>query len=156
AITAYNNATKRQNLFSQTDAVYTLSSGELRHTVVVGIELGRQLTDNFRNTGYFNNTATSSSVPFANPLVMTPVTWRQSATDADNHLKTDLAAAYAQDQIEFSRWLQAILGVRFDSFDLQYHNNRNGDYIGRRDNLVSPRAGLVYKPLTKVSIYGSY
>ena len=38
----------------------------------------------------------------------------------------------------------------------QYHNNRNGDTLGRVDNLVSPRAGIVFKPIAPVSIYGSY
>ena len=46
--------------------------------------------------------------------------------------------------------------MRFDRFDLQYHNNRNGDTLGRVDNLVSPRAGIVVKPITPLSIYGSY
>ena len=38
-------------------------------------------------------------------------------------------------------------GLRFDRFDLQYHNNRNGDTLARLDNLVSPRAGVVFKPV---------
>lgn len=156
ALTAYNNATKRQNGFSQTDLICLLSAGEVRHTLLGGIELGRQRTDNFRNTGYFNNTATALSVPYGNPLTTVPMTWRQSATDADNRLKADLAAAYVQDQIEFTHQWQAIVGMRFDSFDLQYHNHRNGDYLGRRDRLASPRAGLIFKPATKVSIYGNY
>ena len=52
--------------------------------------------------------------------------------------------------------LQLIGGLRVDRFDLQYHNNRNGDTLGRTDNLVSPRAGVVVKPMAPLSIYGSY
>ena len=109
--------------------------------LLLGAEVGRQWTDNFRNTGFFNNTATSILVPFDAPTIGTPVTFRQSATDADNHLGTNVAAAYVQDQVELSRHVQLVGGVRFDRFDLTYHNNRNGDTIGRIDNLVSPRAG---------------
>ncbi|MSU51736.1 MAG: TonB-dependent siderophore receptor, partial [Opitutus sp.] len=156
ALTAYNNATKRKNAFSQTDFIYATTTGKIRHTILSGVELGRQLTDNFRNTGYFNNTATSIAVAYANPTIATPVTWRQSATDPNNHLQTDLAAAYVQDQIEFTRQWQAIVGARFDSFDLRYHDHRSGATLGRRDGLVSPRAGLVYTPLAKVSVYGNY
>ena len=58
ALTAYNNATKRKNLFSQTDLTYTIFTGQIKHTILGGIELGRQLTDNFRKTGYFNNLST--------------------------------------------------------------------------------------------------
>jgi outer membrane receptor for monomeric catechols len=46
--------------------------------------------------------------------------------------------------------------VRFDRFDLTYHNNRNNDTLSRMDNLVSPRAGIVIKPVTDLSLYTSY
>ena len=156
ALTAYNNATQRRNIFSQTDLVYKTETGAIRHTLLGGFEVGRQRTENFRQTGFFNNTATSVSVAYDAPTITTPVTFRQNATDASNKLKLDLGAAYVQDQIEFTRQLQAIVGARFDSFDLDYRNRRTGETLRRRDSLVSPRAGLVYKPLPKVSIYGSY
>jgi catecholate siderophore receptor len=156
ALSAYNNATRRKNLFSQTDLTYVVSTGRVRHTLVGGAELGRQLTDNFRNTGFFNNTATSIQVPFDSPTVYTPVTFRQSATDADNHVKANLAATYLQDQIELSRYVQLIVGVRYDYFDLRFRNNRNGDQLRRIDNLVSPRVGVVVKPVERLSLYGNY
>ena len=156
ALTAYNNATKRKNLFSQTDLSYNVSTGQIKHTLVGGTELGRQLTDNFRNTGFFNNTSTTISVPYNDPTITTPVTFRQNATDADNHLKTNLAAAYLQDQMELSRYVQVVVGLRYDYFDLRFHNNRNGDNLRRIDNLVSPRVGVVVKPVTSLSLYGSY
>jgi catecholate siderophore receptor len=155
-LTAYNNATARLNVFNQTDLIYSFTTGRFKHTIVGGTEFGRQLTDNFRNTGFFNNASTSILVPYADSTITTPVTYRQSATDADNHLKTNLGAAYVEDQIVFSRYFQAIAGVRYDYFDLQYHNNRNGADLRRTDNLVSPRAGLIFKPVTSVSIYGNY
>ncbi len=156
ALTAYNNATQRKNIFNQTDFTYRVSTGGVRHALLGGVELGRQLTDNFRNTGYFNNTATSLAVPYANPSIATPVTFRQSASDADNHLKAEVGAIYAQDQIEFCQHWQAVAGLRFDAFSLDYFDNRTGEKLDRRDNLVSPRAGLIYKPLSSMSIYSSY
>ena len=95
-------------------------------------------------------------MPFSDTVIDTPVTFRQSATDADNHLKTNVAATYVQDQIDLSRHFQVIAGLRFDHFDLQYHNNRTGENLRRIDNLVSPRAGIVYKPITALSIYTNY
>jgi catecholate siderophore receptor len=156
AITSYNNATERLNIFNQTDLTYSMFTGRVHHTLLGGIEVGRQLTDNFRNTGFFNNTATSYLAPYANPTIYTPVTYRQSATDADNHIRTNVGAVYAQDQIELSRYFQVVTGVRFDHFDLQYHNNRDGLNLQRIDNLVSPRAGVIFKPVTALSIYGNY
>ncbi len=156
SLSAYNNATNRTNFFQQADLAYARSTGPLTHTFLVGAEAGRQLTDNFRNTGYFNNAVTSILAPFDSPTISTPVTFRQSATDADNHVITNVAAVFAQDQVAVSRQVQVIGGVRFDRFDLEYHNNRNGETLGRVDHLVSPRAGVVYKPVEPLSLYGSY
>jgi catecholate siderophore receptor len=155
-LTAYNNATRRRNLFNQTDLTYIASTGRIRHTFVGGVELGRQRTNNLRNTGFFNNTSTSVQVPYDNPTTSIPVTFRQNATDANNRLRLNLAATYFQDQIELSRYVQVIAGVRYDYFDLKFHNNRNGEDLRRIDNLVSPRLGVVVKPLTELSLYGSY
>jgi catecholate siderophore receptor len=156
ALTAYNNATDRANLFNQTDLTYTARTGDIRHVLLAGVEAGRQVTGNFRNTGYFGNTSTSIDVPFEDPTISTPVTFRQSAADADNHVRTTVAAAFVQDQIELSSNVQLLAGLRFDRFDLRYRNNRNGNVLDRVDRLVSPRAGVVYKPLRVVSVYGSY
>ncbi len=156
SISAYNNATRRRNIFNQTDLNYALSTGSVRHTFLFGAELGKQRTSNFRNTGFFNNTATSILVPISDPVVTVPVTFRQSATDADNHLSTNLAATYVQDQIELSRHVQIVTGVRFDYFDLQFHNNRTGENLRRMDRLVSPRIGVVVKPVMPLSVYGNY
>lgn len=155
-MTAYNNATARTNLFNQTDLTYLAATGSVRHTLLVGAEFGRQLTDNFRNTGFFNNSATSILVPLAAPMVTMPVTFRQSATDADNHIRTGLGAVYAQDQVALNAHLQIVGGVRLDRFALQYHDNRANATLTRPDNLVSPRAGVVVKPTAQLSVYGSY
>jgi catecholate siderophore receptor len=156
ALSAYNNATRRRNFFSQTDVTWNAATGRVRHTIVSGIEVGTQGTDNFKNTGYFSDRVTSISVPFADPAARTPVVFRQSATDADNHLRSLVGAAYAQDQVALTTRLLAIAGVRIDHFDLRYRNNRNGDELRRIDNVVSPRAGLVFKPAANVSLYGNY
>jgi catecholate siderophore receptor len=155
-LTSYNNATQRRNIFNQTDVTFDASTYRVKHSLLAGIEIGRQLTDNFRNTGFFNNTSTSISVPLAEPTISTPVTFRQSATDANNHLKTNLAAAYVQDQIEINRYLQFVTGIRFDYFDLSFHNNRTGDNLRRIDRLVSPRAGVIIKPVEALSLYANY
>jgi catecholate siderophore receptor len=156
ALTAYNNATHRKNLFDQTDLTFTAHAFGVKHTLVGGAEFGRQLTDNFRNTGYFNNTSTSIQVAFDDPVTSVPVHFRQSATDANNHLKLNLAAGYVQDQIEISRHIQVLAGIRYDHLGLTYHNNRNRDTISRIDRLASPRAGLVIKPIETLSLYTSY
>ena len=156
SISAYNNATKRRNLFNQTDVTFQASTGTVRHTFLAGAEIGRQLTDNFRRTGFFNNTTTSILAPLSDPEINTPITFRQNATDANNHIKTNLGATYVQDQVEINRYLQVVTGVRFDYFDLQFHNNRTNQDLRRTDRLVSPRAGVIVKPIDTMSIYVNY
>jgi catecholate siderophore receptor len=155
-MTAYNNATKRTNAFNQTDATYPVMTGRITHTLLAGVEFGSQLTDNLRNTGFFNNTSTSIAIPLANALITTPLAFRPNATDADNHLRTNVAAAYTQDQIDVSKAVKVVAGVRYDYFNLNYHDNRSGLDLSRPDNLVSPRAAVIYKPVEPVSLYGSY
>jgi catecholate siderophore receptor len=156
ALSTYNNATARTNVFNQTDLTYNRTIGRLRHTMLAGAELGRQQTANFRSTGYFNDVAASLLVPFDNPTIQVPVVYRQNATDADNHLRTIVAAGYLQDQVDVSRHFQLVGGLRFDRFDLKYHNNRSGATLTRPDNLVSPRVGLVFKPSHATALYSSY
>ena len=155
-LSAYNNASNRTNAFNQTDLTAQVSTGALQHTLLIGGEIGRQFTDNFRQTGFFGPTATSIQAPFDSPTIALPVAFRQTSTDADNHVQTNVAAVYAQDQVQVSPHLQAVGGLRFDRFDLQYRNNRNGDALERPDHLVSPRLGVIVKPIEPVSIYGSY
>lgn len=161
-IAAYNNATERTNIFSQTDLIFALNTGAIKHTFLTGIELGKQDTDNFRKTGYFINPAnpngaqvTSVQVPLVNPFA-TPIEFRQSATDADNESEAKIAAIYFQDQIEFTTQWQAILGVRYDQLNTDVMNNRNGDSFESSDDLISPRVGLIFKPIESLSLYSSY
>jgi len=159
AIAAYSNATTRENLFNQTDLVWKTTAFGMQHTVLAGAEFGRQVTDNLRKTGYFGapgSTTTSTNVPLANPTSTSPVEFRPSATDANNHGVAKVAAVYLQDQIEFSPHWQAIIGLRYDDFRADLHNNRNGSDFRSNDGLLSPRAGLVYKPVDSISLYASY
>ena len=159
AISAYNNQTDRTNLINQTDLNWEVSTGAIRHTLLAGVELARQETDNQRLTGYFTSlgaNVTSVQVPITDPRTRLPIEFRASASDADNHGVATTAAVYLQDQITLSPQWQAILGIRHDDFDVDFRNNRNGARISSRDGLVSPRAGLVYKPVEPLSLYASY
>ncbi len=78
------------------------------------------------------------------PTISLPVEFRQNATDADNHGVATVAAAYAQDQIALTSHLEAVVGLRFDSFDADVTNHRTGDRLQqpRRSPLAAGRAGL--------------
>lgn len=159
AISAYNNATARQNLFNQTDLIVSAQTGRFRHTLLLGTEFGRQETVNFRQTGFFPTlgaNVTSYSAPLTSPTISVPVDFRQNATDADNHGVATLGAAYAQDQLALSRHVEIVIGLRFDRFRNDFTNNRTAAEFASDDGLLSPRLGLIYKPAGLLSLYGSY
>jgi len=156
SLSAYNNAHRRANIFNQTDLIYLTRSGPIAHTFLLGAEIGRQITDNFRNTGYFNDSATTLIVPVAAPTTLVPVSFRQNATDADNHVKATTRSIYVQDQLEVTEYVKLITGVRYESFSLRYHDNRSGATLTRNDAMPSPRFGLVIKPSEEASLYASY
>ena len=158
SLQGYNSATDRTNLFNQTDVTAVITRGTMRHTLLVGTEFAIQRTDNLRNTAYFGatgSTTTSLSVPFERPTVQAPVTFRASSSDADGRTTLATRALYAQDQIDIDSHVQAVLGLRLDDLALDYVNRRNNQRLRRTDRLVSPRAGLVIKPVLPLSIYGS-
>lgn len=171
AIAAYNNATQRRNLFNQTDFVFSADTGDIAHKILVGAEFGRQDTDNLRKTGRFTlpdptclagSSATSCIVDLAAPTISVPVTFANNGTsDAFNSGVNKFAAVYAQDQIEFSEHWQAVIGLRYDRFDVDFTDRRAATAPANRrlsssDDLLSPRAGLIWKPVKNASIYASY
>ena len=159
SISAYNNLTERENFFNQTDLIFDINQGDITHRMLVGVELGRQDTVNFRETGYFGapgSTFTSQSVSVSNPQPTLPISYRQSASDADNAGVADTAALYVQDQMHIGEKWQLIAGLRYDRFAMDFTNNRSGVRIEQIDNMLSPRAGLIYQATPDFNLYASY
>ena len=62
-----------------------------------------------------------------------------------------------QDQIRPTDWLEIVAGLRFDSFKLGVNDLRPASTdFSRRDELWSPRLGLILKPRDNLSIYTSF
>jgi catecholate siderophore receptor len=156
-LTAYNNQTDRDNFFNQTDFVHKAEWAFLRNTLMFGAEFGNQSGLSFRQNGFFatNNSNTLATNPFS-PVSFVPVNFRNVTGNANNTYHLGLAAAYVQDQLEITKHLQLIGGARFDQFDLESQDRRSLSILTRVDNLVSPRAGVVLKPVDNLAFYGSY
>lgn len=156
---AYNNATDRENVFNQTNLLYSLETGPIVHTLLAGVEVGQQTTDNVRKTGFFNNSPRQQNliVPFSDPITKAPITFTNRNQDANNHSVVDVTSLYFQDQIEFLPQLQAIAGIRYDLFNVDFvDKNGDGSHIKTKDHLFSPRFGLIYKPIEPVSFYANF
>lgn len=167
---AYFAATERQNLFNQTDLIYKLKTGSIEHTLLAGVELGRQRTDNLRLSGQFADGADADANPdttfvgnVSNPTISEPLVGfvQGGSSDGNNQSVTTIAAVYLQDQIALTSQLEAVIGLRFDQYDTDFTNRRTSVAAADReikteDGLLSPRLGLIYKPLEQASVYASY
>lgn len=154
ALGAYRDETRRTNRFNQTDLSLALQTGSVKHTLAFGVEFGQQDTDNQRRTAAFPGT--SGSVPANNPVYGGTLAFTTPATS--NRSVARVASAYVQDQLEFSPQWQAILGLRHDRFSVDFTNRlaTSGGAFEVKDAPVSPRAGLIYKPVAPVSVYASF
>lgn len=158
-IGAYRDETERENLINQTDLIYNLKTGEVEHKLLVGMELGRQDTHNmrFRNAGGVENVATN--VDATNPVFNGTIAYTN--INRNRKSEADITAFYLQDQIVFSPQWKAVVGVRHDRFEVEHTNlpTTSSSSITRldvTDNLLSPRAGLIFKPVRNVALYGNY
>ena len=156
-LAAYNNQQLRENFFNQTDLTFSARTGPVGHEFLAGMELGEQTTDNVRMTGLFNGTDAALLVPADDPRVPVPVTFAPTETDNTNHGTATIAALYVQDQMRLSPDWLAIVGLRYDSFEMDFRDRRGaGLDLDSSDDLLSPRGGLIYKPAENVSLYASY
>ncbi len=158
SLSAYNNATRRTNLFNQTDVIGALRTGGVGHVLLAGAEFGRQVTGNVRETGFFTSlgaNVTSALRPVADPRVALPIAFRPNGTDANNDGTARVAAVYGQDQVTLTRHLQAVVGLRAERFIVDLRNNRTAANFASRDVLLSPRAGIIVKPTAQLSVYGN-
>ena len=155
---AYRDETDRENLINQTDLLYTLKTGAIEHRLLAGMELGKQDTDNLRllkagggeSVGFVN----ASNPTFTGNIVFSNVNRNRKS-------EADITAFYVQDQIIFSPQWEAIVGLRHDKFEVDHTGlpvtgNNTITKIDVTDNLLSPRAGLIFKPVQNVSLYGNY
>ena len=174
---AYNQMTERQSVFNQTDVTAKIDmGGGIHHTLLAGVEVGYQTTDNQRDPFSGDYDFPGRDVPFTNPVTSARPNW---GTTPGPFQKTDLtlAGVYVQDQIAISRYIDLIGGIRFDHFDVDFtcrtdttpnpalrcgtglpapNVNALATAFDRVDNVWSPRAGAVFKPLENLSLYVSY
>lgn len=162
---AYRDPTKRQNLIGQANLIWTGTTGTIGHVVLAGVEFTDQDSVNERINGFFSTAnigAASSrrvSAPLSSPINIPRPTFIAGPAGNSNRAVTSSLSqysAYLQDQISLGEMVDLIVGVRYDRLDNSVTNRFSGAIATRKDDLWSPRAGLVLKPSPQSSIYVSY
>jgi catecholate siderophore receptor len=153
ALQGYQSTNDRESLFNQTDLIWRTLTGSMEHTVLAGLEFGRQESDNTRAPNFtglptvnVNTGTTTTSTGVISPVLQT-----------DNNVEASVAAFYLQDQVRLNDQWQIVAGVRFDRFDMNFDNHvaLSTDF-SREDETVSPRVGLIYRPMEPLTFYASY
>ena len=151
ALAAYSDPTQRENFIAQANLVWDVETGALTHKILVGSEYGDQKSANRR----FNGTLSTPTISLANPLFPT-VTFNALSRDTVSDVK--FFSTYVQDQISFGEHIDVVAGLRYDNFDIEGIDLLPAvdRPFARKDEKVSPRLGLIFKPQENISLYGSY
>ena len=162
----YHDPTQRTNMIVSGHINHKLEAAGVTHTLLLGGEYVDTQSDNHRyNPTFSSNGSTSETFRIAPQLDLTQnASGIASRVSFSDDLKTrtqtqiTVASVFLQDQIGVSDKLQLLLGARFDSFDITVRDTLDPSAIttqSRKDEEVSPRLGLIYKPQTNVSVYAS-
>ncbi|WP_306673834.1 TonB-dependent receptor, partial [Tahibacter caeni] len=168
--------TTNRLLVNQTDLTSEFDTGSVGHTLVTGFSLLHESytldgSNEFRNADGSNPYAAPNHLPFTDPFH--PDTWytgprnRTRTSKVDGEL--DNAAVYAFDTLKFSEQWQLNLGARYErnegsstTYTVSTAAGSIGTITGasapakNNDDLLSYRAGLVFKPAEAGSIYVAY
>ncbi len=178
----YVDETDRQNLILSGNLVSEFYTGDVGHTIIFGAEYIDTSSDQFRFNPVFsaenrlegaksdretfavnrpisfNGSAGTNTVfdPATGTFSSAPTSFTFSNLNDDTRVNLEVLSLYLQDQIEISDQLDILVGARFDSFDIDVFNAKNGEARDRKDDEVSPRLGVIYKPQENISLYASY
>jgi len=153
------------------DATIRVATGGVEHTFVAGFELAEETVTNGRYA--FPDTIEDAdgniiSTPggftrnlFApDPVLGYAIPARLDRTEPPTVARVKTFGAYAIDTIKFSEALRALVGVRYDSFDIDVsgYDRRAGTTFERGSKLdfFNWQASLIYKPAEAATLYASF
>jgi outer membrane receptor for monomeric catechols len=138
-------------LDNQSDVTVRFNTGPVAHTLVAGIELGRETSTptriRYAGVPTANLLTPNLSQPFAGiPSIQTQINTRSSSY-----------SAYLVDTIEIGERWELIGGFRWDTFETSFKQYiAPALSLNRTDNMPSWRAAIVYKPQPNGSVYFAY
>ena len=160
----YRDTTARENALVQVNLIGQITSGNIEHTVLTGVEYGNQETANDRRDAFFADSQDDQvTFGFSDPLVIPEMTLTDAVRDRSSDVT--FTSVFLQDEIKLSDHWIVVAGLRYDNFDIDVvdtievnngADDGNNGLLTSSDSQVSPRAGVIYKPAESVSLYASY
>lgn len=144
------------SLFNQTDLIIKAVTGSVAHEITTGVEIG---VDEYERIGY--NWTGLPSQTLLNPTYgPTPSTATRSLSASRAENEADTLAFYINETAKLNAHWQAVLGVRWDRFEVTSKSIDNTSGVvtplSRDDDMPSVRAGIIYQPKRSHSYYFSY
>ncbi len=167
----YLDPTERQNMILNANVVNQFSNGSTSGTLLVGLEFVDTDNKNYRYNTFFNNRAGSNAGEPTDQQIFNitrPLNIAKTSTGLDSTVDytTDLKSSsesditftsfYLQGDIDFSDNWKMIIGGRLDNFDITVTDVKKSQDQSRKDDMFSPRLGVIYKPVENMSLYVSY
>jgi catecholate siderophore receptor len=164
----YVDTTDRQNLILTGNLIGSFFTGGIEHTVITGVEYIDTDSDQDRFNAFWDTTQDDNELfDITRPLNLIngrginafgQPTVNSFTTDLndDTRVGIEVLSAYIQDEIQINDHLDLVLGARFDSFDIDVFNVPANERRSRKDEEISPRGGLIFKPFEDISFYASY
>lgn len=160
----YEDPTERTNMIISGNLIKEFDLGSTQHVLLVGLEHIETENENLRYNTFWSTTGNDKETfNVTRPMNFTVnsagvATSVEFTTDLNNQTKSDITVTsfLLQDQIDVSEKFKIMLGARLDNFDITVDDIDDATSASRKDEEVSPRAGLIYKPQENLSLYASY
>lgn len=140
-----------QRYFTNLDVTGKFDTAGIEHTLLVGGDLNHESR---QGHSYFGVAGTMPALDLAAPVYMN---YSPAVPDPNSRNDYDYREVwygfYAQDQIKLPHNVFLLAGLRYD------HANRYSiakNEVSDDSDRVSPRVGLLWRPLEELSVYGSY
>ena len=164
----YVDTMQRENLILSGNLIKEVSFANMSHRFLLGAEFVDTSSDQDRWNTYWSETADDKETfSVARPMgiiggVGTNALGGRTVNDFtvdqndDTRVGVEVASFYLQDEMAVTNYLDIVLGARFDQFEIDVFNVPADDSRSKQDEEVSPRLGLVLKPMENMSLYASY
>jgi len=164
----YVDTTQRENLILSANLIKEASFAMMNHRFLLGAEYVDTSSDQNRwNTHWSETSNDKETFIVTRPMdivggVGINALGAQTVNDFtvdlndDTRVNIEVASVYLQDEMAITNYLDVVLGARFDQFEIDVFDVPASDSRSKRDDQVSPRLGLVLKPMENMSLYASY
>lgn len=136
-----------QNIDLQLEGIMTFDTGDIGHTVLAGVQHTRSRMD------FWSARSSIADIDIYDPVYGAPM---PPATVNNIYLQDIITTSvYLQDQIDLSDQWKLLAGLRYDSFKNEVESDFD-EKLPMSEGALTGRAGIVYQPTDRISLYTSY